>query len=112
MTTPPSKHIAIVGGGFSGTMTAVNLARLAEAPLRVTLINAGRPAGRGTAYGTTRPEHLLNVAARNMTALPDHPNHFLDWLRTRTEYAAVPEAELRETFMPRRVYGAYAKGLP
>ncbi|HEX7631727.1 MAG TPA: FAD/NAD(P)-binding protein [Lacunisphaera sp.] len=111
MTSVPSSHIAIVGGGFSGTMTAVNLARLAESPLRVTLINTGRPAGRGTAYGTTRPEHLLNVAARNMTALPDHPNHFLDWLRTRTEYAAVPEAELREMFMPRRVYGDYLKGL-
>ncbi|SDR75810.1 FAD/NAD(P)-binding protein [Opitutus sp. GAS368] len=111
MTTPRPQHVAVIGGGFSGTMTAVNLARLSPAPLRVTLFNHGSPTGRGIAYGTRRPEHLLNVATRNMSALPDHPNHFLDWLRTRTEYAGVPEAELRETFMPRRVYGDYLRGL-
>lgn len=111
MTTPATRHIAIIGGGFSGTMTAVNLARLSASPLRVSLLNHGSPAGRGVAYGTRRPEHLLNVAARNLSALPDHPNHFLDWLRTRTEYADTPEATLREAFLPRRVYGDYLRNL-
>ncbi len=111
MTTSRPQHIAVIGGGFSGTMAAVNLARLSSAPLRVTLLNHGSPAGRGIAYGTRRPEHLLNVAARNMSALPDHPNHFLEWLRTRTEYADMPDAGLRETFMPRRVYGDYLRSL-
>lgn len=104
-------HIAIIGGGFSGTLTAVNLARLCEGPLRVTVINHGYPRGRGVAYSTRRPEHLLNVAARNMSALPEHPNHFVEWLRTRTEFTETPEAELRETFMPRRVYGDYVRSL-
>jgi uncharacterized NAD(P)/FAD-binding protein YdhS len=103
------KTIAIIGGGFSGTMTAVNLARLATRPLRVVLINGGHAAGRGVAYGTRRPEHLLNVAARNMSAFPDHPNHFLDWLRTRSEYADLPDVVLRESFLPRRVYGDYLR---
>ena len=44
--------IAIIGGGFSGTMTAVNLARLAESPLRVCLVNRGFPLARGVAYST------------------------------------------------------------
>lgn len=92
-------------------MTTVNLARLAEVNLQVTLINHGYPQGRGVAYSTRRPEHLLNVAARNMSALPDHPNHFVEWLRTRTEFSETPEAELRETFMPRRVYGDYLRSL-
>jgi uncharacterized NAD(P)/FAD-binding protein YdhS len=105
------EHIAIIGGGFSGTMTAVNLARLSEGPLRVTVINHGYPTGRGVAYSTRRPEHLLNVAARNMSALPEHPNHFVEWLRTRTEFTDVPDAELRETFMPRRIYGDYVRSL-
>lgn len=105
------KTVVIVGGGFSGTIAAVNLARFCEGTLRVRLVNHGYPLGRGVAYGTRRPEHLLNVAARNMSALADHPHHFVDWLRTRTEYAELPEAELRETFAPRRVYGDYLRGL-
>src|SRR5262245_29710848 len=92
-------------------MTAVNLARLGRYPLRVCLINSGHPAGRGVAYGTKRPEHLLNVAARNMSAFPDHPNHFLDWLRTRSEYADLPDVVLREVFVPRRLYGDYIRAV-
>jgi uncharacterized NAD(P)/FAD-binding protein YdhS len=92
-------------------MTAVNLARLCDRPLRVCLINSGHPAGRGVAYGTRRVEHLLNVAARNMSAFPDHPNHFLDWLRTRSEYADLPDVVLREIFLPRRVYGDYLRAV-
>src|SRR3954467_3465968 len=111
MTTSRFQHVAVIGGGFSGTLAAVNLARLSTGPLRITLVNHGAPPGRGVAYGTRRPEHLLNVAARNMSALPDHPNHLLDWLRTRTEYAGVPEADLRETYLPRRIYGDYVRSL-
>lgn len=109
MTNTP--RIAIIGGGFSGIMTAVNLARLSRRPLEVTVINKHYPTGRGVAYGTRRGEHLLNVAARNMSAFPDLPNHFLEWLRTRSDYDTVPEIELRERFVPRKVYGDYLCGL-
>lgn len=105
------KTIAIVGGGFSGTMAAVNLARLSSRPLEIVLINARHPLGRGVAYGTTRGEHILNVAARNMSAVPDHPGHFVDWLRTRTEYADLPDAQIGNMFVQRRVYGDYLQGL-
>ena len=105
------KTVAIIGGGFSGTLTAVNLARLAKDPLRIVVVNHGPPLGRGVAYSTKRPEHLLNVAARNMSAFPDQPNHFVDWLGTRSEYADVPEAVLREQFMPRKIYGDYVQSL-
>jgi uncharacterized NAD(P)/FAD-binding protein YdhS len=105
------EKIAIIGGGFSGLMTAVNLARVGRQPLEVTIINQGRPMARGVAYGTRRMEHLLNVAARNMSAFPDLPDHFLQWLRTRSEYDAVPDRELRERFIPRMIYGDYLRGL-
>ena len=92
-------------------MTAVNLARLSQRPLRVTLIDPRSPVGRGVAYGMRRPEHLLNVAARNMSALRDEPDHFLQWLRTRSEFETVPEVELRERFIPRTVYGDYLRSI-
>lgn len=107
----PSPHVAIVGGGYSGVMTAVNLARLTQQPLRITLVNAQRPTGRGVAYGTRRMEHLLNVAARNMSAFPDQPDHFLQWLRTRSEFDLVPDIELRERFIPRLIYGDYIRSI-
>jgi uncharacterized NAD(P)/FAD-binding protein YdhS len=105
------RSVAIVGGGFCGTVTAVNLARLAEVPLRVTVFNHGKPLGRGVAYSTQRGEHLLNVPARNMSALADLPDHFVDWLTTRPEYASVPQAALREQFIPRTIYGDYLQSL-
>ena len=58
-----------------------------------------------------RPEHLLNVVARNMSAFPDIPSHFVDWLRTRSEFAALSVSELSEQFMPRRVFGDYIQSL-
>lgn len=112
MSPPASpQRIVIIGGGFSGLMTAVNVVRLARRQVRLTIINGQRPAGRGVAYSTRRAEHLLNVAARNMSAFPDIPDHFVNWLRTRTEYDTLPEHELREKFIPRLVYGDYLRSL-
>jgi uncharacterized NAD(P)/FAD-binding protein YdhS len=105
------KTIAIVGGGFCGTLTAVNLARFSMDALRVILVNNQYPTGRGIAYGTQRPEHLLNVVARNMSAFPDLPSHFVDWLRNRADFAQSPPADLPEQFVPRRVYGDYLQDL-
>lgn len=105
------KTVAIIGGGFCGTLAAVNLARLSADPQRITIINSHYPAARGVAYSTRRGEHLLNVVARNMSAFPELPSHFVDWLRTRSEFADVPLAELRDQFMPRRVFGDYLQDL-
>ncbi len=103
--------VVIVGGGFSGVVTAVNLVRLTDAPLAVTVVNVGHPLGRGVAYGTRRPEHLLNVVVRNMSALADQPDHFVEWLGTRSDFSHLPPAQAREQFVPRRVYGDYLQAL-
>lgn len=105
------RRVVIVGGGFSGTLVAVNLARSGRGPLEITLVTAAPIPGQGVAYGTRRPEHLLNVVARNMSAFPDLPDHFVRWLRTRGAFDGVPDAELRERFVPRRVYGDYLRSL-
>jgi uncharacterized NAD(P)/FAD-binding protein YdhS len=105
------KSVAIVGGGFCGTVTAVNLARLSADSLRVSIVNKHYPLGRGVAYGTPRAAHLLNVVARNMSAFPDLPLHFVEWLRNRADFAEIPSGDLSEQFVPRRVYGDYLQDL-
>jgi len=92
-------RVAIVGAGFSGTLLAVNLVRH-DGP-DALLIARGDSFGRGVAYGTAHADHLLNVRAANMSALPDAPAHFADWL-ARRDPAATPAS-----FVPRATYGAY-----
>lgn len=91
------RHVAIIGAGFSGTLQAINLLRH-EGP-RATLIERRAHAGRGIAYSAAHPDHLLNVRAGNMSALPDDPDHFVRWLAARH-----PELT---GFVPRIVYGDY-----
>ena len=105
------KNIVIIGGGFSGTITAVNIARLSPVPLQITVIDDSPVDCRGVAYSTRNGSHLLNVVARNMSALADQPNHFVDWLATRCDYMDETPAALKERFAPRRVYGEYLHSL-
>jgi uncharacterized NAD(P)/FAD-binding protein YdhS len=95
---PGALHVAIVGGGFSGTMTAIHLARSPD--VRVTLIDRGEAPARGLAYATGEANHLLNVRAAKMSAYPDDPDHFVRWLAARKLGGPFD-------FAQRRSYGAY-----
>jgi uncharacterized NAD(P)/FAD-binding protein YdhS len=96
--------VAIVGAGCAGTLTAANLLRAADGPLRVLLIErSAERAGRGVAYSTPDERHLLNVVAERMSAFPEEPGHFVRWARARGR-AALPG-----TFLPRALYGAYLR---
>ncbi len=103
----PSKTIAIIGGGFSGSALAINLLRRATSPLRIVLIERKPPFGGGVAYGTKSPDHLLNVPANKMGIFPEEPEHFVRWLREHREEEGVPETFDENGFLPRRLYGAY-----
>lgn len=100
MTDDP---VVIVGGGFSGTLLAINLLRHAG-PRAVLIERRSDQLGRGVAYGAANEEHLLNVRAANMSALPDEPDHFVRWLEAHG-------LGTRTTFVPRRVYGAYLRDM-
>ncbi|HEY0269949.1 MAG TPA: FAD/NAD(P)-binding protein [Sphingomonas sp.] len=94
-------HVVIIGGGFSGTLLAVNLLRH-DGP-RATLIERRPHTARGVAYSAAHEDHLLNVRAENMSALPDDPDHFIRWLeRHRPGLGG---------FVPRLVYGDYLDAL-
>jgi uncharacterized NAD(P)/FAD-binding protein YdhS/glyoxylase-like metal-dependent hydrolase (beta-lactamase superfamily II) len=106
------KTIAIIGGGFSGTMVAVHLLRRATYPLSIKLIERRPEVGRGIAYSTPIDSHLLNVPAAKMSAFPDEPDHFLRWL----EHYAQSNGNKKDwdaatRFMPRRMYGDYLQSV-
>ncbi len=97
--------VVVVGGGFSGTMLAVQLLRRAPT-LSVAVIDRGSVPGRGLAYSTEFDCHLLNVAASNISALPEEPEHFLRWARAHNDPSTQPTS-----FVPRRVYGRYISSM-
>lgn len=97
-----AKSVTIIGGGASGVLTAIHLLRDPDADIRVDLIERRDAVGQGVAYSTVQADHILNVPASNMSALPDDPDHFWRWLRTRD-----PAYEQSWVFAPRRLYGDY-----
>jgi uncharacterized NAD(P)/FAD-binding protein YdhS len=100
------KRILIVGGGASGVLTAAHLLRQTRVPLAVTLVERSTELGAGIAYGTSHPDHLLNVRAANMSAFPDDPGHFWRWVSARGGSAA-EICPTPHSFAPRRLYKEY-----
>ena len=96
-------HIGIIGGGFTGCLLAVQLMRRAPAGLSITLVESAAVLGRGAAYGTDNPNHLLNVRAANMGAFAEEPGHFHAWLTARDG----DQAPTPTTFVSRALYGQY-----
>ncbi|MFT4197365.1 MAG: FAD/NAD(P)-binding protein [Pseudoxanthomonas sp.] len=93
-------HVTIIGAGFSGSALAAELARRGGGNgLRVTLVGVTETFGRGVAYGTALPEHLLNVRAKDLGADADDPGGFAAAL-------ALGE-QARLDFLPRLAYGDY-----
>lgn len=106
-TSAGGRAVAIVGGGFSGTVLALKLAA-ALADWRVTVIEPSSRPGRGLAYGACAPAHLLNVpVSRLETGL--HPR-FADWLIGHpgmVEALAESGGDLAAAFAPRALLGDY-----
>jgi len=98
--------IAIVGGGASSTLLAVQLLQHASGPLRILRFERMSGAG-GVAYGTEFDGHLLNVPAGRMSAFPDRPGHFFEWASARAGLIGFPVSVTAADFLPRRLYGLY-----
>ncbi len=106
-------HVLIIGGGASGVLLACHLLRNPASDLQVTLIEKRAEVGRGVAYCTTNPNHLLNVRAANMSAFPDQPDHFWRWLGAREDGGpgTWQTGGGPFCFAPRKVYCEYLTSL-
>ncbi|MCU0327984.1 MAG: FAD/NAD(P)-binding protein [Chitinophagales bacterium] len=101
------KKIGIIGSGFSGTMTAVQLINKLTKPYEIILINEKETLNKGIAYSPYSEKHLLNVIAGKMSAYPDKPDHFLDWVMQEKAFLGKDKVLLANSFLPRKIYGAY-----
>jgi uncharacterized NAD(P)/FAD-binding protein YdhS/tetratricopeptide (TPR) repeat protein len=104
-STSGAPTLVVVGAGAAGTLVAIHVLRALRpsgAKADVVLVDPAADVGRGVAYGTNDGRHLLNVRAAAMSALPDQPDHLLDWARAHVD-AATDAGD----FLPRRDYAAY-----
>src|SRR5258705_907706 len=98
----PARTVLIVGAGFCGTLTAVDILRQCAAEdVQIVLVERRRTIGRGLAYSTWDDNLLLNVPAGNMSALADDPAHFVAYCQE------IDPALNAASFVPRRFYGDY-----
>jgi len=96
--------VTVIGGGASGALAAHQLLRQAPAPVRVIVVEPRAELGRGVAYGTKDPRHLLNTRAGCMGADPDEPGQFVEWVRRQVEVH-------EQDFAPRARFGEYLGSL-
>lgn len=100
-------RIGIIGGGFSGTMTAVQLIYQATNPISIALISEKEYLNRGFAYSPYSKKHILNVVAEKMSAFPDKPNDFMDWVMAQEDMQGYDRTLIANSFLPRYMYGNY-----
>ncbi len=105
--------VAIVGFGFSGLATLVNLVRFEGARTVTVITDDDR--GLGVAYDTPDVRHLLNVQSDRMGALADDPGEFARWVSSPAGLAACCDLGVEvpglTDFAPRRLYGRYLADL-
>ena len=105
-SVPTVPTVVVVGAGPAGALSALHLLRAARrraGGVEVLLVDPADRWGRGVAFGTAEDEHLLNVPAGAMSALPEDPGHFVAWLREHVRGDDAHEA----AFVGRRTWGAY-----
>ncbi|MGD0109482.1 MAG: FAD/NAD(P)-binding protein, partial [Rhodopila sp.] len=104
--------IVIIGGGFSGTLTAIRLLDGATEPLAIKVIEARVDLGRGLAYSARDPAHLTNGPAKVFSLYPDRPDHFARYLARYGRdwgWRDPQSPDHANAHTPRWVYGDYVR---
>lgn len=103
-------RIAIIGGGFCGVLTAIHLLQDKNRYQQIHIINKGAVFTKGVAYAPHTAGLLLNVPNGRMSALPDVPDHYVQWLLKQYPNCYSQES-LAAEFSTRQQYGEYLNDL-
>jgi uncharacterized NAD(P)/FAD-binding protein YdhS len=108
-----SVDVAVIGAGFSGTMTAIHLVKQTDDEITVALVERTSEFGRGLAYRTRDLAHRLNVPAAKMGAFPDDIDGFHRWLQSRPDRLRTAGVHTLHpnAFVPRTLFGEYLEHL-
>ncbi|MBC5773692.1 FAD/NAD(P)-binding protein [Pontibacter sp. KCTC 32443] len=104
--------IAIIGGGLSGTLTAIHLLHNATCNTTINLIDQDRyRMNRGIAYSSQLTFQPLNVPASAMSLFPEHPLDFFYWLEAQQHRYEkhLKHPVSKDDFIPRFIFGDYLK---
>lgn len=104
--------IAIIGGGFAGVVSALRLVQSSTAPIRLIIIGSEAELGRGIAYSTDNPNHLVNGLAQGFGIVPEQPLHLVEWLRANAAqhgWSLPAGSTFEASFPPRWLYGTYVQ---
>jgi len=102
ISSSSARTIAIIGAGYSGTLSAINLLRRKQSDgLRIILLDRNTRPGRGLAFRTWDDNLVLNVPAGNMSAFADDSGHFVRYCQN------IDPAFNAGSFVSRRIYGDY-----
>lgn len=103
--------VAIVGGGFTGAVLAIHLAKRygGSKAVRIVVFEPRDRLGAGLAYSTVEPTHRINVPAGRMTVYPDDPESFLRYATDAGVFKQDPNvfAESGLPYPRRSVFGDY-----
>jgi uncharacterized NAD(P)/FAD-binding protein YdhS len=102
--------VAIIGGGFTGAMVALNLLNNEhQAAIAVIIIEPRAILGAGLAYSTQDSQHRTNVPSSRLPIFPDAPDDYTNWVRNSGVLQADPSALLEDgrIFTQRSAFGRY-----
>jgi len=112
-----STNVTIIGGGACGISLFIELflqLRIANSHQKVAIniIEENEEVGKGLAFGTKQPGHILNTQASLMGIHFAEPAHFSEWLKKHDSSVGnevVDNQGEDQAFTTRRLYGDYLK---
>ncbi len=104
-----TKHIAIIGGGYTGAAFAIQLSQHASRAHTISVIEPRETVGAGLAYSTTDPEHRLNAPDMVHFVTPDDQQQLRRWFEEQGGARYDAEAEMADgpLFLRRFDFGRF-----